>query len=123
MISDALKRMMYERKLREDEAFCEREAQRLEEVKAAFYEGMSAGWDGLWLERPPDDYWLESDTRRNLYAGPPMPEYPSKRAALMTKATHGGRRRHNYDPQRDPGRVAGASRDPTHKSNRHRKKK
>lgn len=113
MVSDALKRLMYERKLREDEAFCEREARRLAEVRAAFFEGMEAGNDALWMERPPEDYWLESDSRRNLFAGPPKPEDPGKRAVLALK-----NRGAPYDPRRDPGRVIGGSISPARKPGR-----
>jgi hypothetical protein len=123
MVSDALKQLMHERKLREDEAFCDREARRLAEVKDAFFEGMLAGHDWLWHERPPGEYWLESETRRNLYAGPPKPEDPSKRAAMMIRATHGGRRPYNYDPQRDPGRVLGTSLSSGPRSKRPRRRK
>jgi hypothetical protein len=104
MISEALKRLLWERQLRENAALAEREARRLAEVKAAFFEGMEAGAGLFWHERDPNEYWLESAARRDLYAGPPMPDDPSKRAAIRIKATHGGRRRHRYDPQRDPGR-------------------
>lgn len=104
MVSDAMKRLRREQKMRTDEAFAEREARRLQEVKAAFYEGMAAGQDRLWMERPEDDYWLESDARQNLYAGPPLPLDPMVRL----KAGR-GLPRYPYDPQRDPGRVIGKS--------------
>lgn len=100
MVSDALHKVRREAKLRTDQAFAERERRRMEEVKAAFYEGMLAGNDALWIERPPDDYWLESDARRDLFAGPPKPECPSKRAVLAMR-----NRGAPYDARRDPGRV------------------
>lgn len=100
MVTDALLRLRHEAKLRTDQAFAERERRRYDEVTAAFYEGMAAGNDALWHERPPEDYWLESDARQRLYAGPPRPECPSKRAVLAMK-----NRGAPYDPRRDPGRV------------------
>lgn len=109
----AMERVRLERKRRTNEAFAERESRRLAEIKAAFYEGMAAGNDLLWMERPPDDYWLESDTRRDLYAGPPKPACPSKRAALAMKNCGAP-----YDPVRDPGRVVGVSFSPTPKRRR-----
>lgn len=102
--ADARARMKRERKMLTDAAFAEREHRRVAEVKAAFFEGMAAGNDALWQERPPDDYWLESDARRFLFAGPPRPECPSKRALLAMK-----NRGAPYDRTRDPGRVIGDS--------------
>lgn len=101
---DARARMRRERKMLTDAAFAERERRRLAEVRAAFFEGMAAGNDFLWMERPPDDYWLESDARRSLYAGPPRPDDPSRRAVLAMR-----NRGAPYDPSRDPGRVIGDS--------------
>lgn len=83
-----------------NQALSEQEARRLQEVRAAFFEGMLAGNDQLWMGRPPEDYWLESDTRRNLYAGPPLPLDPASRSRLAR--TRGG---YSYNPQRDPARV------------------
>lgn len=100
MVTEALRRLQRERKMRTDAAFAEREARRLAEVKAAFFEGMEAGYDRSWMERPPEDYWLESDSRRDLFSGPPKPADPSKRAVLAVR-----NRGAPYDPQRDPGRV------------------
>lgn len=114
MALESIKRMLRERKMREDEAFAEREHRRLAEVKAAFFEGMAAGYDRSWMERPPGDYWLESDARRTLYAGPPVPiEHPERAALFRQLGRH--RRGYSYDPQRDPGRVIGKSFDPARK--------
>jgi hypothetical protein len=108
VVSDALKRLIREQKIRTDAALAEREATRLAEVRAAFYEGMAAGSDAYWQERPPDDYWLESAARRSLYAGPPVPiELPSRAALFRKLGRHA--RGYRYNPFRDPGRVLGGS--------------
>lgn len=107
MISEALKRLLWEQRLRDNDALAEREHRRLAEVKAAFFEGMEAGATLFWHERDPNEHWLESDARRDLFAGPPMPDDPSRRAAIRMKATQGGRRRHRYDAQRDPSSLRG----------------
>lgn len=100
MVSDALRRLRREQQLRASSILSERERARYEEVRHAFFEGMLAGSDQLWMERPPEAYWLESDTRRGLFAGPPRPECPSKRAVLSIR-----NRGAPYDARRDPGRV------------------
>lgn len=117
MVTEALKRLRWEQRLRENERLAELEARRLAEVREAFFEGMAAGNDAWWHERPPEDYWLESDARRNLYAGPPKPPDPSKRAVIAIKS-----RGAPYDPQRDPERVLGNSFSPSKGRRRRRKR-
>lgn len=113
MVTDALRRVRHEQKMRENDALAEREFRRLDEVKAAFMEGMAAGNDQLWHERPAEDYWLESDARRTLFAGPPLPND----IRVMVKAGR-GRRGQPYNPARDPGRVIGNSFSPSSKRRR-----
>lgn len=104
MVTEATHRMIREWLLRERAELGEREARRIEEVRSAFFEGMAAGFDRSWLERPPEDYWLESDARRTLFAGPPIPNDPHMRLRAGR-----GRPDYSYDPRRDPGRVVGDS--------------
>jgi len=108
MVSDALRRLMMERAARAGDetaaAAWEREQRMFTAVKDAFYEGVMAGVDLSWHadRRGPDDYWLESDARMNLFQGPPTPPDPSRRAAMMLAE---GRRKFGYDESRDPERV------------------
>jgi hypothetical protein len=68
VVSDAVLRMLEERRLREDKELAGREYQRSIEIREAFFEGWAMGMD----EREPDEAWRSSRARERLLR--PLPE-------------------------------------------------
>ena len=89
MVSDYLRRLIWERRLRENELEMRRLAELRDRVSEAFFEGYCSGMD----VRDPAEAWQHSWARRDLFPGPPTPVH--KRALLAARGL--------YDRLREPG--------------------
>lgn len=79
----AIRKMQWERRLRENLVEMERQVTRVEEVQDAFYEGVAAA-DRLFdsaIGGDPLELWKLSQSRKRLFAGPPVPVHLSTKAS------------------------------------------